>query len=346
LITVGLIGCGRVTETLHLPALRHVQGVEVRALADLDRERLRRVAGSFGVESRFTDYRELLGDPTIDVVAVCVPARDHVEVALAVLGAGKHMLVEKPVALSIDDAVRLEHEAERSGRTVMVGFNLRWQRLVRRARALVEKGALGKVGVIRSTITSNVRLAPDVPAWLLWREEGGGTLFEQGIHHFDLCPWLLGTEAAEVFAFSRDEDCATSVSLRMRNGVFAAMSFSQTTNPTNEVDIYGTRARLHLSCLEFDGLQLVPTESVRGDFRARLQDAGRVVRALPAAFADLREGGTFLASYAAEWRALANCIERGTPAEASLGDGRRALEVTLAAAESASSGRPVAIGAS
>ena len=89
-VKLGLIGCGWVTETRHLPALRFVPDAEVVAVADIDAVRLNRVADRFHIEHRYRDFRALLDDPAVDTVAVCVPAQLHVEVALAALDSGKH----------------------------------------------------------------------------------------------------------------------------------------------------------------------------------------------------------------------------------------------------------------
>jgi predicted dehydrogenase len=99
-VRFGLIGCGRVTETCHLPALQNLVGAEVVAVADIDPQRLNRMADRFHVKHRYTDFHALLNDPAIEVVGVCVPAQFHVEVAWAALDAEKHLLIEKPLAVA------------------------------------------------------------------------------------------------------------------------------------------------------------------------------------------------------------------------------------------------------
>ncbi len=123
-ITVGVIGCGRVTETRQLPALRDLAGIHVLAAADIDKVRAERMGDQFRVERRYDGAAALLADPDVEAVAVCVPARCHAEVVLAALGAGKHVLVEKPLAVSLDDAERMSRRARAFPGTVMVGFNI------------------------------------------------------------------------------------------------------------------------------------------------------------------------------------------------------------------------------
>jgi myo-inositol 2-dehydrogenase/D-chiro-inositol 1-dehydrogenase len=343
LLNIGIIGCGRVANGLHLPALEHVPEARVLALADVDAGRLQRVADAHGVPARHADHRALIDDPAIDAIAVCVPARQHAEIALEALDAGKHVLVEKPLALSIADADRLVDRAARSDRVAMVGFNLRWHPLVRQARSLITAGALGEISLFRSAMTGSARLQPDTPSWRLSRAEGGGAFLEQGVHHFDLCRVLLGTEVEEVFALSEADDAAATISLRTERGVLAGMSFSEATNPVNEIDVYGSAARIHVSCFRFDGLERASTASVGGDPRTRLSGVSRWLRAVASGVGHLRRGGVFRASYVDEWAHFARCVETGTPVEATLEDGRRALEIALAAAESASSGRPIQV---
>jgi len=125
----------------------------------------------------------LLDDSAIAAVAVCVPAQFHVEVALAALDAEKHLFIEKPLALSLDESERLIERAAQSPRKVMIGFNLRWQRLVRQARAMIQQRTLGPLALVRTALTS---YDENVPEWRKQRNLGGGVLFELAVHHFDL----------------------------------------------------------------------------------------------------------------------------------------------------------------
>ena len=127
-IRLGIVGCGRVTETCHLPALAGLgQLIDVTALADVDEHRRRRVAGMFDIERTFAGVEQMLGDSAaIDALAVCTPAEHHADAVVAALDMGKHVLVEKPLALTLDDADRIvaaaTAAAARSGRKVMVGL--------------------------------------------------------------------------------------------------------------------------------------------------------------------------------------------------------------------------------
>jgi myo-inositol 2-dehydrogenase / D-chiro-inositol 1-dehydrogenase len=342
-IKLGLIGCGRVAETYHLPALQKLAGAEVVAVADLDADRLSRVADRFHVQQRYTNVVALLDDPSIEAVAVCVPVQFHVEVALAALEAGKHVFIEKPLASSLEEADRLIERAGQVPRTIMVGFNLRWHRLVRQAQAMIQQGVLGPLELMRTAFTS---YHENVPEWRKRRELGGGVFFEMAVHHFDLWRFLLHSEVEEVFAVSRSphwEDETAMVTARLANGVLVTSIFSERTNQSNEVEIYGQAGYLRVSCYRFDGLEYVSSSSLAGDVRTRLRQMAHTLKALPQGVVRMRRGGDFIASYQAEWQHFIEAIQRGEPAGCTLADGRCALQVALAAIESASLGQSVRV---
>lgn len=342
-LKLGVIGCGRVTETRHLPALRSLSDAEVVAVADSDAARLQGVADQFHIKRRHASFLALVGDPAIDAVAVCVPAQFHVEIALAALDAGKHLFIEKPLALSLDESERLIERATRSTRKIMVGFNLRWHRLVRQARQIIQRESLGPLECIRTVLTSYHENAPD---WRKRRTLGGGVLFEQAVHHFDLWRFLLQSEVEEVFATSHSgqwEDETATVTARMANGVLATSVFSERTSDSNEIEVYGRAGRLRVSCYRFDGLEYCSSASLPGGVRTRLREATRILKAWPHAALRMRQGGDFVASYRAEWRHFLDAIRQDTPVECTLEDGHRALQVVLTAVESVALGRPVSV---
>jgi predicted dehydrogenase len=345
-VKLGVIGSGRVAETRHLPVLRSLPDVDIVAVADIDLDRLNWVADRFHVKHRYSHPLALLENPAIEAVAVCVPAQFHVEVALAALDAGKHLLIEKPLALRLDECDRLIERAGQSPRKVMVGFNMRWHRLVRQAREMIQQQRLGPVEVIRTAFTSGIRYRRDVPEWRKRRELGGGGLVELAVHQFDLWRFLLRTEVEEIFVMSRSgqwDDETVAITARMANGLLANTVISQGTGGSYEVEICGQGGRLQLSCYRSAGLEFSLTAGRQGKLRTPLQKTVRLLKELPQAVLVTRQGGPYLASYRAEWQHFIDCIKRDTPVESTLEDGRRALQVVLAAAVSASRGQPVKV---
>jgi predicted dehydrogenase len=343
-VRLGIIGCGNVTENRHLPAIESLSGLQVVALADIDEERLHRVADRFGVENRYADYRALLADPGVAAVAVCTPMQWHVEMAIAALDAGKHVFVEKPLALSLDEAETLIERAAESPRKVLVGYNLRWHRLVRQAREMIQQGKLGRIELAVATFTSGTRYRRDVLEWKKRRALGGGVLLEFATHYFDLWHFLLETEVEEVFATSRSDewdDVTGTLTARLTNGVLATAYFSESTTEHNEVQVLGQAGSLHLSLYRFDGLEFVPLFAAPGGIGGRWSRFARSLKQLPRAVRHFRRGGEYYASFIGQWRHFARSIREDGPVECTLNDGRRALQVALAAAKSASAGQPV-----
>jgi myo-inositol 2-dehydrogenase/D-chiro-inositol 1-dehydrogenase len=342
-VRIAVIGCGRVTQERHLPALKSLSTAEVVAVADVDPTCLERVASHFQIGRRSTDFRSLVEDPEIDAVAVCVPAQFHSEVALAGLDAGKHLLVEKPLTLDLDECDRLIEHAGKSSVKVTVGFNLRWHRLLREAREIIRRGDFGEIELIRTTLTSHHDSIPD---WRRRREQGGGAINEMAVHHFDLWRFLLESEVEEVFATSRsgewDDESATATA-RLANGVLATSLVSQRTSSGNEVEIHGRDGCLRIDCYQFDGLKFSPTANSPGDIRVRVQGIAQALRELPNAAMRLRQGGDYVATYQAEWRHFIDSIQHDTPVECTLEDGRSATQVMLASLESAALGQPVKV---
>src|SRR5207244_5441235 len=125
--------------------------------------------------------------------------------------------------LTLDDCDRLIESARGSPQTVMVAFNLRWHRLVRRARELIQSGRIGPVDSIQTVLTGTLRELG--PGWRTDRRLGGGVLLEKGAHHYDLWRYLLGSEVEEVSALShssRFDDELAIVTARIRNGALAS----------------------------------------------------------------------------------------------------------------------------
>jgi predicted dehydrogenase len=345
-LRVGFVGCGRATQNLHLPGFRHLADWQVIAAADNDEGRLNVGANRFGIPRRYNDYQSLLADPNVDVVAVCVPPRLHVEVSLAALAAGKHVFIEKPLAVSLPECDQILDQAARSPRKVMVGFNLRWHRLIRRSRKMIQDGALGELEFIRTTFTTGGRLQAGSPEWSSWRAPGGGVLFDLGVHHFDLWRYLTGAEVEEISAMSHSRDGGEQsaiVTARMDNGLLITSVFSDQTTESNELEICGRKGSIRVSCYRFDGLEFITAPGSFGGFQRLPSKLLATLREIPSAMARAPQGGEFRSTYEAEWRAFGHSIRSDTPVESTLEDGRRAVQISLAALASDSESRAVKV---
>jgi myo-inositol 2-dehydrogenase/D-chiro-inositol 1-dehydrogenase len=348
-VKLGIVGCGRVSVNHHLPALKKLPGVEVIALADTNEDILNLAGDHFHIKQRYTDYRSLLDNPSLDTVAVCVPPMSHVQIGLGALDAGKHLFIEKPLALNLEECDRLIERARNAKTKAMVGFNLRHHRLVRQARQIMQQGTLGAIESIHTSLTSGLRLRLKFPEWRNQRSSGGGALFEVAVHHFDLWRYLLVCEVEEIFATSRSDnwdDETVTLTARMTNGVLIESIFYESTSDSNELEIYGLAGRLRLSLYDFYGFELYPTGTSPGGIRPRIVKAYKMLKDFPNALSVMLNGGDFLMTYRSEWQYFIDSIQNDTKIECTLEDGRRALQIALAAIESSSLGIPVKINGS
>jgi len=338
MIRIGFIGCGQVTERLHLPALRSIKGVEVSALADHDSERLQKVTGLSGNPDCYSDPYSLLNDSSIDVVAVCTPTQFHAEYALKAIDTGKHVFVEKPLALKLEDCATLVEAAESAKGFVTVGFNFRHHHLIVRAKKIIRSGRLGRIHLIRSVACGNWQAGGPVSNWRKRVNSGGGVIFELGVHHFDLWRFLLDSEIGEVSAQNVsgvNEDETAVVNGRMKQGALVAASFSQSTADHNQLDVYGEHGRLSVALERFDGLEYFSSDRQGGGLKQRLGGSLRSARELPGAFRRQFSGGGFADSYRSQWLELCESIRKGESPGSTAADGFAAVQACLSALDSA-----------
>lgn len=189
-----VIGAGWVATHGHLPGYRDT-GVEVAAIADLDPRAASAAAVEFGVERTFTDWREMLHEVRPDVVSVCVPNVHHAEITLGAIAAGAHVLCEKPLATSVDEAQRMFDAARAADVLLMADQNTRFQEANQAVRAAVESGALGEIYHAEAVFARRL----GIPSWGSFTSKAasfGGALCDVGVHSLDLAVWLMGNPRA------------------------------------------------------------------------------------------------------------------------------------------------------
>ncbi|MCC6590030.1 MAG: Gfo/Idh/MocA family oxidoreductase [Bryobacterales bacterium] len=342
---VGLVGCGEVCEHKHLPALCRVAGARVVAVADPNADRARHVAGRYGIAHVYGDVTSLIEARVADVIGVLTPPSAHRESAVQAMQAGLPVLVEKPLALTIEDADELVETARATGAIALMGFHMRFHRLVRRAAQVVESGELGKLESIH-TIWCSPRPDEGIPHWKRRRRDGGGSIVELGVHMFDMWRYLLRAEVDEVYAVARHgtrDDESAVISARLSNGVLASAQLSERTAHQIEIEICGDRGRVRVYGQRFDGLEVYARAETNGGLGARFRSLARFAREFPQGLMGMRRLGDYGDSYQAMWAHLLESIGTGKAPACTLEDGRRAVQVALAAAASADSGRAMKV---
>jgi predicted dehydrogenase len=190
-LRVGVIGCGRIA-TNHVAALRRIDGVAVVAVADIDEERANTFASLHGVPSAYTDIDRMF-QAGLDAVTVCTPHPAHVDGVLAAARHGVHVLCEKPIATSLDEADRMIDATDRARVLFGVLFQRRFWPAATAIRRAIDEGRLGPpiTGGVLARFNRDAEYYAD--QWRgRWATEGGGVLMTQAIHHIDLLQWYMG----------------------------------------------------------------------------------------------------------------------------------------------------------
>jgi predicted dehydrogenase len=199
-VTVAVIGAGNIARRAHLPAWNAQDIARVAMVVDARRDAAEAVAAEFGIPRTGSDVREALDDPTIDAVDICLPHHLHATVALSALAAGKHVLLEKPLAIDVPSArqvVAAARIAAARGTVFMAAENWRYAPVAVEAADVLRSGALGEPFLLRSSLEMQLALAED--AWRARRDlSGGGVLIDSGIHAVSVARLLMGEVAGVV----------------------------------------------------------------------------------------------------------------------------------------------------
>ena len=251
-VRFGLIGCGRVAPR-HAQSLIQLSDTQLVAVADIREDRARRFSAEYGAQA-YTDYDNMLARPDIDAVTVCVPSGLHAQVAIDVLQAGKHVLVEKPIALNLADADRMIATAREAGLTLGVVLQNRYNSPVQQVRTLVDQGRLGKLYLGSVCVRWYRPQSYYEDGWHGTLSMDGGALMNQSIHHLDALQWFMGP-VASVYAYTatlahtmESEDVGVAV-VRFRSGALATVEGSTLTWPQNlegSVALFGKRGSVKI----------------------------------------------------------------------------------------------------
>ena len=200
-LKVGVIGIGFIGAA-HVEALRRLPGIEVAAIAHSSDEKARVKAEELGVDRAFGDHRKLLEIGEIDAVHVCTPNHLHFPQTRDALAAGKHVLCEKPLAVSVKEGEELVRLADSSGRVTAVHFNLRFYPLLSHIRAMIAAGELGEIYAIQGSYLQDWLLYDTDYNWRLEPEYSGRSrvVADIGSHWMDLIEFLTGERISEVCA--------------------------------------------------------------------------------------------------------------------------------------------------
>jgi predicted dehydrogenase len=344
-VRVGLIGCGSIAASAHVPALQQLSPlVEVAMVSDIRPQAAERIAQTLGC-GWTVDYRVLLDDPSIDAVVVCTPEFAHAEQVVAAAGAGKHVLCEKPMARTLEQADAMLAAAEQASVRLMIAHSRRFTPRYRRAHELLEAGAIGAPVLVRENerrpktsaaiVQPGWRPDPDKQStWYAQAEYSVGTILHIGVHEMDLFRWFAGAEAISVYMEAKttgpDQEVPDTVVIQVRFanqviGVCEIYNQAPVGYPDHhEFELFGTQGMLRSR--DLDSVSLTSFDSDGARFPTAAESLLLVRDA-----------------YVLEQRLFFESILQNTPLPLDPREGRAALELALAAVESAATSRRVAL---
>ena len=246
-IRFGLIGCGRVAPR-HAQSFAELADARLVAVADVIESRAQRFAKEYHAEA-YTDYRRLLERRDIDVVNICTPSGMHAHMAIEAMQAGKHVIVEKPMAMNLRDADRMIATEQATGVKLCVILQNRYNPPMQDLRRVVDEGKLGRLLLGNATVRWFRPQEYYEDGWHGTYALDGGALMNQSIHHIDALQWLMG-DVESVFAYTATlahkmeaEDVGV-VAVRFKSGALGSIEGSTLTYPENlegSVAIFGER---------------------------------------------------------------------------------------------------------
>jgi UDP-N-acetyl-2-amino-2-deoxyglucuronate dehydrogenase len=235
--TIGLVGCGRISKN-HFDAIRKVDGLRLTAVADSIEERARAAGDEQGV-SWFSNYAKMLESADVDVVAICTPSGLHAQQGIAAARKGKHVITEKPMAITLEQADALVDATDAAGVRLFVVKQNRLNPAVQLLKRAVDKGRFGRIYLANTTVRWNrPQDYYDSAPWRGTWEFDGGAFMNQASHYVDLIQWLVGpvesvvaktaTQARRIEA----EDSGVAV-LKFRSGAIGVIEVNVLTFPRN-----------------------------------------------------------------------------------------------------------------
>jgi D-xylose 1-dehydrogenase (NADP+, D-xylono-1,5-lactone-forming) len=320
----GLLGTARITRSI-IPALRAAAGHELAAVASRSAEKAEAHAKQWQIPRAIASYEAMLADPDIDVVYIPLPNHLHAEWTIRAAEAGKHVLCEKPIALTVDEVDRIAAAATRAGVVVSEAFMYRHHPQTMMLKQLVGEGAIGELRYIRGSFTFTLNRPGDVRFDLTY---GGGSLWDVGCYPVSLARVLAGMQPREVFGHAQNGptgiDEMFAGQLIFTDKLQAQFDCGFAAPFRTEAELVGTTGSIRVTRPFKPGASETLVLSRGDDFeQIAIDNAGEL--------------------YVGEVEDMGKAILEGTPSRVTLADSRDNTAVLVALYESARLGKPVTL---
>lgn len=189
---VAVIGCGNIANNAHIPSYMKNPQAEIKYFCDILSERAQAAVETYGCGIAVTDYHDILDDPEITAVSVCTPNKAHCQITCDFLRAGKHVLCEKPAAISLEEALIMQKVQHGTGKTLNIGVVNRFNDYVNEIKAMIDSGELGEIFHVYTSFRAH-RSIPGLGGDFTTKAvAGGGVLIDWGVHFLDIVMYCCG----------------------------------------------------------------------------------------------------------------------------------------------------------
>ncbi|MCZ6680862.1 MAG: Gfo/Idh/MocA family oxidoreductase [Candidatus Poribacteria bacterium] len=339
----GIIGCGMIAD-FHSAAIAELEHGKLVAVSSRNEDNAKRVADRYQVD-RYSDYNEMLKRSDLDMVCICTPSGAHRDPAVAAAKAGKHVIVEKPLEVTLDRCDDIIQACDDAGVRLCAIFNSRFSEGSQLVKKTIDSGRFGKITLGDAYIKwYRSQEYYDSGGWRgTWALDGGGALMNQSIHAIDLLQYFMGpVKAVQAFTHTMTherievEDVAVAA-LRFENGALGVIEGTTTAYP-------GLLKRTEIS--GSNGTVILEEEDIiKWEFEPETPEDAEILQR----FSETRSGGGGAAdpraisheNHRRQMENLINAIEAGTPHLVDGREGRKAVEIILAIYKSSQEGRMV-----
>ncbi|WNS74827.1 Gfo/Idh/MocA family oxidoreductase [Bacillus sp. DTU_2020_1000418_1_SI_GHA_SEK_038] len=334
----GIVGCGFIAKK-HADAIEKLENAKLIAVCDMVESTMEPYVKQFQAKP-FTDLAEMLNDSSIDIICVCTPSGLHAMIAESAAAAKKHVVLEKPMAMTLEEANRIIQKAETNNVKLTVVHPIRFRPAVQELKKIIDQGLLGKIS--HASVKVNWNRNQDYYNQSPWRgtkHQDGGVLMNQAIHMLDLLIWIMG-QPKQVFSMETTrlrnieaEDVSIGV-IRFESGALGTVEASTTVYASNfeeSITIFGEKGTIKIggkNAIRFEHIQLEGMSN---------EEAEQLKKKI-----NLNPWG--VPGHQMIMEDLINAIRENKSPSITGEEGKKALELVLAFYESAQKNSPITIG--
>ena len=340
----GVIGAGGIADRRTIPGMMLAKNAELVAVMEINMELAEKLRAKYNAKRAYDNYKDLIADPEVECVYIASPVTNHLEQVIAAAEAGKHILCEKPIALSIEECNKAKEACEKAG--ILSATMMRYHAFHQLMKQIIADGKIGKVHSARAQLTC---WYPEIEG--AWRQKkalsGGGALIDMGVHCIDLIEYITGGKTVKTAAFndtktfSYDVDDSSSVLIKLDNGVtgYVESNFNIPDEAAFcRLEFYGTKGSLlaegTIGQVEGGTVKAVFANDDAGYAAAQNRDQSGAV---------MLETDLTGNMYTKEIESFSESILSGTPVQVPLTDAIHIQKVVTAAYKASDDGITVAI---